>query len=79
MRFGNGVVMDVAAATQPAFLQHAVQLDMTKKRMNVIGEVNKRFVVSPDVDALLEDAERGDAEAGGFDLGDGGLLRMDES
>ena len=26
---------------------------MENKRLNVLGEVNKRFVVSPDVDTLL--------------------------
>ena len=45
--------VQVNAATQPSFLQQAVHLDMTGKRLVVLGEVNKRFSVSPDVDALL--------------------------
>ncbi|QRV89027.1 DNA-directed RNA polymerase III subunit C4 [Ceratobasidium sp. AG-Ba] len=55
MRLGNGIVMEVTAATQPSFLQHAVCLDDAKNRLVVLGEVNRRFIVSPDVDLLLED------------------------
>ncbi|KDQ61552.1 hypothetical protein JAAARDRAFT_31006 [Jaapia argillacea MUCL 33604] len=58
MRLGNGIVMDVTAATQPSFLQHAVYLDMQKKRLCVLGEVNKRFNVSPNIEALLEAMEK---------------------
>ncbi|KAF4570040.1 hypothetical protein EYR36_009846 [Pleurotus pulmonarius] len=61
IRLGNGILLDAAAATQPAFLQHAVYLDEGGKRMCVLGEVNKRFTVSPNVDMLLnalEAAER---------------------
>jgi len=53
MRLGNGIVMDVTAATQPSFLQHAAYLDMPNKRLSVLGEVNKRFIVSPNVETLL--------------------------
>ncbi|KAG9087937.1 hypothetical protein FRC06_002300 [Ceratobasidium sp. 370] len=55
MRLGDGVVMEVTAATQPSFLQHAVYLDDAKNRLVVLGEVNRRFIVSPDVDLLLDD------------------------
>ena len=47
----------MTAATQPSFLQHAVHVDPEKKRLSVIGEVNRRFVVSPNIDALLESLE----------------------
>ncbi|KAJ7634160.1 RNA polymerase III RPC4-domain-containing protein [Mycena polygramma] len=53
MRLQNGMLLDVTAATQPSFLQHAVCLDFAEKRLTVLGEVNKRFVVSPDIDTLL--------------------------
>jgi len=43
----------VTAATQPSFLQHAVHVDMKEKSMSVLGEVNKRFTVAPDIDTLL--------------------------
>ena len=55
----------VTAATQPSFLQHAAYLDMLNKRLCVLGEVNKRFVVSPNVEALLSAmdlADRNDME-----------------
>lgn len=54
IRLTNGTLLDVNAATQPSFLQQAVHLDMSKKQLTVLGEVNKQFVVSPDIDYLLE-------------------------
>ena len=44
----------MAAATQPSFLQHAVHLDLKTKKLSVIGEVNRRFVAFPNIDALLQ-------------------------
>ena len=67
--------LQVTAATQPSFLQHAVYLDPVNKRLCVLGEVNRRFVVSPDLDALLSAMEAAD-DAPAFDLGDG-LISMD--
>lgn len=57
MRLSNGIVMDVSAATQPSFLQHAVYLDPVEKRLCVLGEINRRYVVSPDIDTLLSALE----------------------
>lgn len=76
------VTLQVTAATQPSFLQHAVYLDDTKNRLIVLGEVNRRFIVSPDVDLLLEDMlvmeeqkkKRRAEEAKKED----GLIRMDD-
>ncbi|KAM5533857.1 hypothetical protein V8D89_012520 [Ganoderma adspersum] len=76
MRMRNGIVMDVTAATQPSFLQHAVRLDSTNKRLCVLGEVNRRFVVTPDLDALLTAMELADNPPPAFELGEG-LLTMD--
>ena len=42
---------------------------MDKKRLNVLGEVNKRFVVSPDTDALLSAMELADRAAAAVKLG----------
>ncbi|EPQ56451.1 hypothetical protein GLOTRDRAFT_59707 [Gloeophyllum trabeum ATCC 11539] len=76
MRLGNGILMDVTAATQPSFLQHAVYLDMDNKRLCVLGEVNKRFVVTPNVDALLDDlASIGIADE--LQIDEEGLFKMD--
>jgi len=46
--------LQVNAATQPSFLQQAMHLDMINKQLTVLGEVNKQFVVSPDIDSLLD-------------------------
>ncbi|KAG6899878.1 hypothetical protein C0993_005848 [Termitomyces sp. T159_Od127] len=76
MRLANGIVLDVTAATQPSFLQQAVHLDEEKKRLVVLGEVNKRFSVSPDVDTLLAAMESANLElTAPFD--DEGLIQMD--
>ncbi|KAH9935927.1 RNA polymerase III RPC4-domain-containing protein [Epithele typhae] len=75
MRLKNGILMDITAATRPSFLQHAVYLDPTTKRLCVLGEVNRRFVATPDLDTLLNAMDAADA-ASAFDLGDG-LLTME--
>lgn len=36
---------------------------MEKKKLSVLGEVNRRFVVSPDIDALLESLEIAEQQA----------------
>ena len=67
----------MTAATQPSFLQHAVYLEPTNKRLCVIGEVNRGFDVSPDIDALLAAMELQDRPPSpAFELGNG-LLTMD--
>ncbi|RXW14681.1 hypothetical protein EST38_g11179 [Candolleomyces aberdarensis] len=60
IRLGNDIVLDVNPATQPSFLQQAVYLDRNEKRLSVLGEVNKQFVASPDVDVLLQALEEAD-------------------
>lgn len=69
------VYVQVTAATQPSFLQHAVYLDSTNKRLCVLGEVNRRFVVTPDLDALLSAMGVADNPPA-FELGEG-LFTMD--
>jgi len=78
MRLGNGIVMDVTAATQPSFLQHAAYLDMPNNRLSVLGEVNKRFVVSPNIEALLSAMNFTDHTDMGAD-GEGDPTRMDST
>ncbi|OCH93642.1 hypothetical protein OBBRIDRAFT_885313 [Obba rivulosa] len=77
MRLANGILLDVSAATQPSFLQQAVHIDPTNKRICVLGEVNRRFVVSPDIDALLSSMELADNPPP-IPL-DEGLITMDTS
>jgi DNA-directed RNA polymerase III subunit RPC4 len=65
----------VNAATQPSFLQQAVYLDEKEKRLIVLGEVNKRFSVSPNVEKLLAAMEAADRDTTILD-GEN-LIRMD--
>lgn len=48
---------------------------MENKRLHVLGEVNKRFVISPDLDALLTSMELADTSATRLD--DVNLIQMD--
>ena len=41
-----------------SFLQQAVSVNPSSKRMTVLGEVDQRFVISPNVDQLLKEIER---------------------
>ncbi|KAJ7126531.1 RNA polymerase III RPC4-domain-containing protein [Mycena crocata] len=74
MRLQNGILLDVTAATQPSFLQHAVSLDLEQKRLTILGEVNKRFVVSPDIETLLTAMEISERPPV---IQEEGLIRMD--
>ena len=40
-----------------------MHVDPEKKRLSVIGEVNRRFVVSPNIGALLESLEVAERQA----------------
>lgn len=72
------ILRQVTAATQPSFLQHAVHIDSEKKRLNVLGEVNRRFIVSPNIDALLESLELAERQAAmDVDKFDEGLMKME--
>lgn len=75
---GYLMILQVTAATQPSFLQHAVHVDVKNKKLCVLGEVNRRFVVSPNIDALIEQLETADRGEQGPDIGDG-LITMDTS
>ena len=56
-------VAQVTAATQSSFLQQAVHVDPASKNLRVLGEVGRRFVVTPDIDSLLEAMTQADAAA----------------
>ncbi|KAG8930693.1 hypothetical protein FRC02_003795 [Tulasnella sp. 418] len=55
MKLGSDIIMEVSAATQPTFLMQAVHIDSKHKRMMVVGEVSKKFIVSPDVEKMLDE------------------------
>ncbi|KAI0255862.1 RNA polymerase III RPC4-domain-containing protein [Lactifluus subvellereus] len=76
MRLANGILMDVTAATQPSFLQQAVHVDRASKDLRVLGEISRRFVVTPDIDSLLAAMSQAD-EAAITKLDSEGLLSMD--
>lgn len=68
-------LLQVSEATRPSFLQQAVHLDMENKKLHMLGQVNKRFVVSPDLDTLLTSMELADTGATAFD--DANMIKMD--
>ncbi|TFY75021.1 hypothetical protein EWM64_g8990, partial [Hericium alpestre] len=76
MRLSNGIVMDVSIATQPSFLQQAVHVDVNSKNLNVLGEVSRRFVATPDLDVLLSAMSQADL-AEMTKLEDDTLIKMD--
>ena len=74
--FPDGVAPQVTAATQSSFLQQAVHVDYASKNLRVLGEVGRRFVVTPDIDSLLEAMTQAD-EAAIAKIETEGLLPMD--
>ncbi len=66
----------VSGGMQPSFLQQAVYLDKMEKQMVILGEVNKQFVVSPNVDALLSALEKEEFTQSAFE-GVENLMKLD--
>lgn len=64
-------------AIQPNFFQQAVYLHRRDKQIIVIGDVNKTFVVSPDVDTLLTAMDEVDRAPGPSVDGEENLIKMD--
>ena len=71
--------LQVAPATQASFRQYAVKVDTTSQEMIILGEVSKRFVVSPDIDALLAAMELRDSRSKTVVEGEESLITMDTS
>lgn len=60
MHFGspdNPLVMEVAGGSQSSFLQDVALLDAKEKRATVLGEVHRKFTLSPSVEGMLGDWE----------------------
>ncbi|KAF8631910.1 hypothetical protein AX15_002167 [Amanita polypyramis BW_CC] len=76
-RLSNDILLDVSTAIQPAFLQQAVYLQRREKHMIILGDVNKRFVISPDVDTLLMEMDEADKAPICLVDNEGGLVKMD--
>ncbi|KAH9995372.1 RNA polymerase III RPC4-domain-containing protein [Russula compacta] len=77
MRLANGILLDVTAAMQPSFLQQAVHVDRASKDLRVLGEVSRRFVVTPDIDSLLVAMTQADEAAAAAKCETDGLVSMD--
>jgi len=58
-------------------LQQAVHVDRASKNLRVLGEVGRRFVVTPDIDSLLEAMTQADEAAAIGKVETEGLLPMD--
>ncbi|WWC93125.1 uncharacterized protein L201_008092 [Kwoniella dendrophila CBS 6074] len=52
---GKDIVMNVTPGLPTTFIQHLVHLDLKEKNVHVLGEVHKNYIVTPDIDRLLED------------------------
>lgn len=50
------LIMEVAGGSQPTFLQDVALLDAESKKAHMMGEVHRKFTVSPSVDGMLTDA-----------------------
>jgi len=78
MRLANGILLDVTAATQPSFLQQADHVDRASKDLRVLGEIGRRFVVTPNIDSLLAAMTQADDEkANATKFEADGLISMD--
>jgi len=67
----------VTAATRPSFLQQAVHVDRSTKDLRVLGEISRRFVVTPDIDSLLAAMNQADEAAAAAKSETDGLITMD--
>ncbi|KAE9406994.1 hypothetical protein BT96DRAFT_874956 [Gymnopus androsaceus JB14] len=78
MRLANGILLDVNAGTQASFLQQAVHLDLNENRLAVLGEITKHFIVTPDVDVLLNAMDAAESSNPGPAVeGEENMIRMD--
>ncbi|KAF8636389.1 hypothetical protein AX17_003571 [Amanita inopinata Kibby_2008] len=77
LRLMNGILLDVNVGTQPAFLQQAVCINRIEKQLTVLGEMNVKFIISPDVDTLLHAMDEEDRHSGPFIDGEDTLIKMD--
>ncbi|KAG7562584.1 hypothetical protein FFLO_01957 [Filobasidium floriforme] len=55
MVLGDGIVMDVSPGVPTTFVQQLVHMDHHRRNATVLGEVNKNFVMTPDIDRLLDE------------------------
>ncbi|EJU03549.1 hypothetical protein DACRYDRAFT_49862 [Dacryopinax primogenitus] len=54
---GEDIALEVHPAAETAFLETLVHLDPQTRELTALGQVERRFVVAPDVDVLLRELE----------------------
>lgn len=54
MHFGK-IIMEVSGGSQTTFLQDLALLDASTRRATLLGEVHRKFTVSPNVENMLDD------------------------
>ncbi|WWC65553.1 uncharacterized protein I303_108171 [Kwoniella dejecticola CBS 10117] len=52
---GKDIVMNVTPGLPTTFIQHLVHLEHKTKSAQVLGEIHKNYIVTPDIDRLLEE------------------------
>lgn len=62
LRFGQDLVMEVTGGSQSTFLQQVMLLDSTNSTATNLGELHRKFIVSPEVDCMLNDISLYDEE-----------------
>ncbi|WVQ96365.1 hypothetical protein IAU59_003470 [Kwoniella sp. CBS 9459] len=55
MVMGKDIVMNVTPGLPATFIQHLVHLDGKSKSAQILGEIHKNYVVTPDIDRLLQE------------------------
>lgn len=61
LRFGE-LVMEVTGGSQSTFLQQVMLLDPSNKTATTLGELHRKFIVSPELDCMLNDISLYDEE-----------------
>ncbi len=61
LRFGD-LVMEVTGGSQSTFLQQVMLLDPSNRTATSLGELHRKFIVSPEIDCMLNDISLHDEE-----------------
>lgn len=61
LRFGD-LVMEVTGGSQSTFLQQVMLLDPSNRTATSLGELHRKFIVSPELDCMLNDIKLHDEE-----------------
>uniref|UniRef100_V5GS22 Uncharacterized protein n=1 Tax=Kalmanozyma brasiliensis (strain GHG001) TaxID=1365824 RepID=V5GS22_KALBG len=61
LRFGE-LVMEVTGGSQSTFLQQVMLLDPSNRTATSLGELHRKFIVSPELDCMLNDIKLHDEE-----------------